>query len=156
MTVGSSKQPTDLTIRPFAPQDQKPARGLILEGLRGRFGTAFDDELNRDLDDIAASYAEAYFVVALLRGRLVGTGCLVPRGPEVAQVVRMSVGARHRRRGIGAAILDRLLDHARYLGCRRVILRTNAAWDGAIAFYTSCGFRQIGRNQGGILFEMIL
>ena len=147
-------EPRGLTIRPFAPGDQDAARDLILEGLRGRFGSAFDGDLNRDLDDIAASYAGAYFIIALLCDQLVSTGALVPRGPEVTQVVRMSVDRRYRRRGIGRAILDRLLERARCSGCRRVILGTNDAWDDAIAFYTSCGFRQVARHQGGILFEM--
>ncbi len=51
-------------------------------------------------------------------------------------------------------MLDRLLEHARSSGYRRVILETNDDWHDAIAFYEACGFTQTVCALGGILFEL--
>lgn len=141
-----------IVIRPFAPSDQTAARALILEGFRERFG-AIDETLNPDLHDIAASYARGLFVVACDRSAVVGTGALTPQPDGAAMVSRMSTTATFRGRGIGRAVLDHLVAHAAALGCTRVVLGTNAAWDDAIAFYVACGFAEIRRTDTGVLFE---
>ena len=150
-----TQQLDDFRIRPFAPADQASARGLILEGLVEHFG-APDDRFNHDLDDIATYYANANFLVAESGGIIVGTGCLVPQTGELAQIVRMSVERSKRRRGVGHAIVDALLSHARARGFGRVILTTNESWEDAIDFYTACGFHEIARANGGVLFEMVV
>ena len=148
-------QPDDFTIHPFTSGDQGAARALILDGLVEHFG-APDERFNHDLDDIAAYYASAIFVVAETGGIIVGTGCLVPQGEEMAQVVRMSVARANRRKGIGRAILEALLNHARARNFRRVILTTNESWEDAIGFYTTCGCEESLRAGGGVLFEMVV
>lgn len=85
-----------------------------------------------------------------------GTGCLVPQSEEMAQVVRMSVASANRRKGVGRAILEVLLNHARARDFRRVTLTTNDSSEDAIGFYTACGFRESVRAAGGVLFEMIV
>ena len=63
----------NLEIRPFQPSDQAIAKQLILEGLAEHWGT-LDPTLNPDLNDIAQSYTEGNFIVALLDGHIIGTG----------------------------------------------------------------------------------
>ena len=143
------------TIRRFIPSDQDAVRSLIIEGLAEHFG-AIDDRFNHDLDDIASHYAAGYLVVAEANGEIIATGCLVPQGGDLAQIVRMSTASPHRRKGVGSAILSALIDHARSQDFRRVILTTNEEWDDAIGFYTACGFAEKGRTSGGVLFELLL
>ncbi len=150
-----SDLPGEMTVRPFVPADQAEARRVILEGLRERFGF-IDERLNRDLDDIAAAYANALFLVAELNGKLVGTGALVHVIDGVDQVVRMSVDGGYRRTGVGRAILVRLLEHARSVGRRWAVLGTNDDWDDAIAFYRAMGFAPIWRGFGGVGFALDL
>jgi GNAT superfamily N-acetyltransferase len=142
-----------LTIRPFVPEDQAAARRLILDSMREHFAF-IDERFNRDVDNIAAYYTGAHFLVAIADGQLIGTGCLVPQGGDLAQVVRMSVERRYRRKGVGKALLHRLLEHARSSGYRRVILETNDDWHDAIAFYRACCFTETVRASGAILFEL--
>ncbi|KAJ3301442.1 hypothetical protein HDU93_006878, partial [Gonapodya sp. JEL0774] len=66
-----------LSIRPFLPSDQSPARELVLRGLEARWGT-LDPTLNPDLHDISRSFATGYFVVAVLGERVVATGGFIP------------------------------------------------------------------------------
>lgn len=144
-----------MVIRPLQPTDQAAARRLILDGLAEHWG-ALDPVLNRDLDDIAASYAAGIFLVAVQNGRLVGTGALIPAAPGVVRIVRMSVEKSVRRQGIGRALLRALLDAARAQGCRRVVLETTATWRDAVAFYTRHGFRPVAQQAGDIHFVLDL
>jgi len=142
-------------VRRFASGDQAAARSLILDGLAGHVGV-LDETLNRDLDDIAATFAGGAFFVVTVDGVIAGTGGLHVHGDGTAQVVRMSTADAHRRRGVGRAVLLPLVEEARARGCGRVTLATNADWDDAIAFYRACGFEEVARTATGVAFTMTL
>ena len=91
-----------ISIKPFESGDQEPVRRLILAGLAEHWGE-IDPGLNPDLEDIAASYEDATFLVAWLDGRIVGSGALVPRSDEAAEIVRMSVVSELEGEGSGRA-----------------------------------------------------
>ncbi len=126
---------------------------LILSGLEEHWGV-LDQSKNPDLDDIATSYARAIFWVAQKDGRIVGTGALVPRASGVAEIVRMSVAASMRRKGIGTMILQELCRRAKEAGFHRIILETNSTWHEVIRFYRGYGF-QITYYQGGAVYFAI-
>ncbi len=146
---------SDLTIRPFCPSDQAQVKALILAGLKEHWGW-LDPTLNPDLDDIAGAYARAIFLVAWLGGKLAGCGALVPRSPETAEIVRMSVAAEMRRQGIGGRILDNLVAAARRRGYRRIVLETTATWVEAVGFYKRHGFKPTDVRNGDQYFELEL
>jgi predicted GNAT family N-acyltransferase len=75
--------------------------------------------------------------LAFQDGHPVGTGRLLPDG----HIGRMAVLKAWRDRGIGARILDRLLDEARARGDREVVLSAQVR---AIAFYRKHGFVEEG------------
>ncbi len=126
-------------VRPFRPGDQDIVRALILEGLAGRWGH-LDEDLNPDLVDIGATYGAGTTLTAWVRGRLVGTGTLIPRGEGVAEVLRMSTAHDFRGRGVTTRLLRELLDDARRRGLRTVILETSAGWLDARSLYERNGF----------------
>lgn len=126
-------------LRDFVREDQVAVRSLILEGLRGHWGD-IDETLNSDLEDIASSYASGRTLVALHLGRIVGTGTLMPRDGNVAEIVRMSVDAGAGRHGVGRTMVAELIRTAQAWRVRAVVLETTTVWDEVVAFYTSCGF----------------
>ncbi len=134
-------------IRPYRAADQQAARQLILDGLGEHFGFV-DEELNPDLDHIAASYAGELFLVADQAGVLVGCGALIYEGDGIARVQRMSVRRPFRRQGIAGAILDRLIAEARLLERWRVVLETGF-WEDSVGFYTSKGFVPTSQDPWG-------
>jgi len=140
-----------LRIRPFVPADQDATRRLVLTGLGEHFGFV-DQSLNPDLDDIRASYLDrgALVVVADVGDELVGAGALFEEEPGVGRLVRMSVSGRHRRRGIGRALVAHLIDAARQRRFRRLLVETNDDWDDAIGLYRACGFREVARGDGSV------
>ncbi|MBN1250472.1 MAG: GNAT family N-acetyltransferase, partial [Anaerolineae bacterium] len=151
--------PINVRIRAFQPHDQAAAKDLILAGLEEHWGT-LDPTRNPDLNDVAATYAGASFLLAVMRDdsveRIVGTGALKPHNATTGEIVRMSVAREARRRGIGRRILDALLDEARVRGMTRVILETTETWAGAIAFYLAAGFEITHYQDGDVYFSLNL
>lgn len=129
----------EVSITRFNPSDQAAVRQLILDGLAGHFGE-LDPDLNPDLDDIAAHYSQAVFLVARAGDRIAGCGALVPLDGEAGEIVRMSVRREMRRQGIGRRVLEKLAQEARTLGLSRLVLETNVDWADVRRFYESYGF----------------
>lgn len=144
-----------LRIRPFARADQAAAQALILAGLAERWGQ-LDPTLNLDLRDIATSYAAGCFLVAYWGDTLIATGALLPEGPGVGRIVRMSVRADLRGQGLGRRMLDALVDAARARGDLHLALETTSTWTDAIRFYTRSGFTVIGEHDGDTHFVLAL
>jgi GNAT superfamily N-acetyltransferase len=144
-----------IVVRPFCPEDQETAKGLLLTGLVERWGW-LDPTANPDLDDISSAYAHGTFLVAWQADEVVGTGALLPEAEGVGRVVRMSVAREKRRRGIGGLVLGRLIEHARANGYRQLVLETTSTWDDAIGFYESHGFRRVGSWDGDTHFVLDL
>ena len=144
-----------ITLLPFKPADQAQVKNLILAGLAEHWGV-LDPGKNPDLDDIDSSYAGAVFLVAWQQNRIIGTGALVPRSDDTAEIVRMSVAADMRRKGIGRSILQELCKQARLAGFRKIILETTQTWDGAIEFYKRFGFQVSHHLQDDVYFVLEL
>ena len=134
-------------IRVFEAADQELVRLLILKGLGEHWGS-IDGSLNQDLNDIAASFAEGRTLVAQSEGLIVGTGTILPRQGNGAEIVRMSVAREARRFGVGQQLTSALLDVARGWKCERVIVETASHWTEVVAFYDRCGFRVTHEVEG--------
>ena len=74
-------------------------------------------------------------------GTVVGTARLVPAGPGECRIGRMAVLAAHRGRGVGAAMLEALLQRARDRGDRLAVLHAQLH---AADFYRRFGFQPHG------------
>jgi len=92
--------------------------------------------LGKELVEFFESIQE--FVVAELDGRVVGFGALHVMWEDLAEVRTLAVDADFKRRGIGAAMLRELLEHARLLGIHRVFCLTFE-----VEFFQSHGFEVI-------------
>jgi GNAT superfamily N-acetyltransferase len=106
------------------------------------------------LRDIACSYADGVFIEACAGSRIVGTGALKRRSPAVAEVLRVSVAADMRRKGIGGMILRFLLDQAKRANVERVILETTETWTDVIRFYQGHGFHVTHHQAGDVYFAL--
>ena len=144
-----------ISYAPFRPSDQSAVKALILAGLVEHWGR-LDPYKNPDLDDIAASYKDATFLVARRGEEIVGCGALVPHGTQEAEIKRMSVAVHARRQGIGRQILTALCEQARRQGFQRVILETTSTWSEVIAFYLDFGFRITHHQDGDTYFTLDL
>lgn len=94
-------------------------------------------ELEWDEADGGAVHAVAYNRLGLA----VGTGRLLPHVPGVAKIGRMAVSQAVRGGGVGRAVLEALMGHARARGDREVLLHAQAS---AASFYARAGFSPRG------------
>ena len=92
----------------------------------------------------------AHHLLAEVDGRLAGTGRIHRIDACTWQVRYMAVHPELRGRGIGAAVLAGLLDHARGHGGGRVFLN---AREGTAGFYQAAGFAVAG--EGPLLYSSI-
>ena len=136
-----------ISIKPFESEDQEAVRSLILAGLAEHW-EEIDPTLNPDLKDIRAYYDDSTFLVAWFDGRIIGSGALIPKSGQIAEIVRLSVAPEFRRRGIGKQILERLCQEAKELGFQRIVLETTSTWSEAIEFYIRFGFRVTYHQDG--------
>ncbi len=79
-------------------------------------------------------------------GALLGIGAIKRLGPDHAEIKSMHTAEAARGRGIGRAMLTRLLEVARARGFRRISLETGttAAFTSARMLYQSAGFVPCG------------
>jgi predicted GNAT family N-acyltransferase len=99
-----------------------------------------------ELDDLDATCVHA--VAFDVDGKAIGTGRLLPDG----HIGRMAVVKEWRRRGIGAEILQALMDEARRRGHKEVALSAQLQ---AAEFYRGFGFEAEGKvyKEAGILHQ---
>jgi predicted GNAT family N-acyltransferase len=93
------------------------------------------EQIELDADD-----AQAFHALALKGREPVGCGRMVPRG-EYVKIGRMAVLEGQRGQGIGRALLQFLMEHARRSGFRRAVLDAQAH---AEEFYRKQGFISVG------------
>jgi GNAT superfamily N-acetyltransferase len=139
-------------IRRFIASDAPEAWELHKVGLRQYGIDRGDGPWDDDLRDITSTYlaTRGEFLVAVNGDRLVGMGGLRQVDAATAEIKRMRVRPDFQRRGIGTAILQRLVDRARELGYRSLILDTTAHQVPAQNLYFKNGFVEIGSRAEGI------
>lgn len=154
--VGKRQNPT--VVRNFTPHDQDAVEELVLDGLRERWGDSFDTSYNPDLADIDGHYLAkgAEVLVVEVDAQIVAAGALVLEGRDRGRVVRMSVAASHRRRGLARTVVEELIRRARERGLSELHVSTDTPWISAVALYRSCGFEEVGQDDTDTHFSMDL
>ncbi len=122
----------------------EPGISYSLRQIRRFLGIATADGLVADIDGTIAGFVIGY----LTRG-------------SVAHVVTLDVHPSYRRRNLGTALLEELLNRFSRAGAREARLEVSTANTGAIAFYRKLGFRRRRRipgyyGRGRDAFEMEL
>jgi len=85
-------------------------------------------------------------------GGLVGFGLLRPYSPiqafEHTAVEVIFLSQAHTGRGLGSAVLDRLLEEAKAKGITRVLAHISSRNEGSVGFHARHGFVECGRFPG--------
>ncbi len=80
-------------------------------------------------------------------GVLLGSSCVWVMAEE-AHLLRIATAPGHRRRGLGRALLTRVLVEVEAERCHRILLEVGARNEAAVRLYESFGFETIGRRVG--------
>ncbi|MCI4322858.1 MAG: GNAT family N-acetyltransferase [Thermoplasmata archaeon] len=153
------KADPDPKIRPLRRSDRWGFQALRLEALATdplAFGSTFVQE-SKDSESrweervrgAVGSTTEAVWVAESTDGSLIGmVGMFVEKGRDHAHLWGMWVHPEHRRRGVGAALVDALLEHADTVWLTPELkLSVNPTQKAAVNLYRSRGFVPTGRTE---------
>lgn len=140
---------TALTIRRCVPQD--------LERIASIERASFSDPWSFETFSAALALRHMRFLVAEEGGRDGGAGGAAPAlvGYVVAlvmadegEIADVAVAPSARCRGIGRALLERIMADVMEVGLRALYLEVRESNAAARALYRSLGFEQVGRRRG--------
>jgi putative acetyltransferase len=155
-----------LTVRRYTAADRDSVRELFVRvnrelappHLKDAFESYIERSLVEEIERIPAYYGErggSFWVAVPLPappgepggwGGIFGTFGLERRDAVSAELRRMYVDSRARRRGIGREMLSRAEDVARQDDCVRMVLSTSELQQAAISLYRNSGY-QIVREE---------
>ncbi len=143
---------------PFEPTHAAGFAALVVDTLR-EFGFERDAELDRDLDDPAATYAALW--IALAGDVVAGSVALRALGGAAYELKRMYLRPACRGHGVGKRLLATALDWARANRARAVRLDTTERMVAARGLYESVGFARVPgeaprQGQQRLLYELTL
>lgn len=142
----------DWTIRDFSSADAPAFAALNRRWIDEMF--AMEEKDHRQLDQPQATVIDpgGYIAIADAKGWVVGTGAIIPPshapddGETWMEVIKMATDPSAQGQGIGAAILERLIDTARARGATAMWLETNDQLEAATALYERTGFSALGKD----------
>ncbi len=137
----------DLAFQDLAELSLRGLRGLLERAFEGYPGALriTDDTVDGLLANQGASVLLSR--VALLEGKPVAVGMVARRGRS-CRIAAFGVVAEHRRKGLGRALMRRLLEESSQRGETRVWLEVLESNEAAVRLYESLGFRRYRRLVG--------
>ena len=152
-------------IRILGAADAGAFQALRLRGLRespAAFGSTLEEEVGRSIEEVAERLAElrsvprrATFGAFDENGSLLGVAACVQQGGikmrHKANVFAMYVSPDARGRGVGRALVARLIEHARgWEGVERLTLTVTDTQQTARRLYLAAGFQVFGSEPDGL------
>ena len=101
----------------------------------------YDAELNCPESKYAPPYGRLY--IALWNSIPAGCVALRRMDSENCEMKRLFVRSEHRGKGIGGRLVQQIIDDARAIGYKRMLLDTLPFLERAISMYRNLGFREI-------------
>jgi putative acetyltransferase len=133
----------EIFIRDAGNEDGERVRNLVFGVLREYDLTVETGGTDADIADIEANYTKrggVFEVIEDVDGNLLGTIGLYPLDAETVELRKMYFDRKLRGRGVGRMMLERMIEKARALGCKRIYLETASILKEAVALYEKYGF----------------
>jgi putative acetyltransferase len=133
----------EIIVRPATNQDCQNVKDLVFGVLREYGLDPAPEGIDRDLDDLQASYIDRGGIFEILEdedGKLLGTVGLYPLDESHIELRKMYFSKEIRGQGLGNKTLQRMIDLARKKGFRQISLETASVLKEAIGLYKKFGF----------------
>ena len=163
---------SEAKISPIKPEQASETRRMIYTVANSIFHDAPDTESAiayysktwplPDLDDIQGKYIDknGAFLVAVIDGKIIGSGALNMLAESVCEVRRLWFLPEYQGKGLGYRMMQALLAIARRKGYKIARLETSPAYqERAYRFYRRLGFYEIpryGDEDDDIGMELVL
>lgn len=143
----------DWTIRPFQPGDAPSFAALNRRWIEEMF--SLEEKDTRQLEHPKDTILDkgGFIAVADADGWVVGTGAIIPatHSPnddrKWMEIIKMATDPAAQGQGIGAGILERLIDYASQNGADAIWLETNQKLEAATALYQKHGFKALENDE---------
>ena len=142
-------------LRRFEKKDEEAVYNLHVTAMKlaGTYIGTSDTEHQWDADfknieDIYINNKGEFFVVTI-GDKVVGMGALRKVDDSTAEIKRMRVEPSLQGKGLGKLILDKLIEKARELGYKKLVLDVAEKQKGAQHLYESRGFKEYKRGDLG-------
>ena len=142
-----SREAAAVTIVPFEARHRAAFRDLNVAWISQYFTMEAADYAVLDEPEKHLLEPGGYIAIAQLDGRVVGTCALKVAQAQEFELVKMAVDPVVQGRGIGFLLGQHVIDRARELGARRILLETNSRLKPAISLYHKLGFQP---HHGGV------
>jgi putative acetyltransferase len=134
----------EISIRAATNADCEKIQNLVFTVLREYNLEPEIGGTDADLNDIEANYLKSggwFEVLEDARGNLLGTVGLFPLDKETVELRKMYFHKNLRGRGFGKKTLERMIEKARELKCKKIYLETASILREAVALYEKYGFQ---------------
>jgi ribosomal protein S18 acetylase RimI-like enzyme len=139
----SELPPIPVNVRTYEPRDREVVRHLYHEGLIG--GAIAPNDTGLDVEDVPGAYLATpsnHFWVAETNDRqIVGMIGVQSHRDGEAEIRRLRVRQDHRRRGIGARLLETAIKWCQDRGCLKVTLDTYMEREPALKLFEKFKFK---------------
>ncbi len=132
------------TTRRYIESDLDNVWELHINGLVQTQSYIADPKLDADLNDIKKHYLEnnGEFLVAVLDNKILGMGAIRKIDNDTAELKRMRVKTDYQGQGVGSVILESLIERAKKLWYKNLILDTSSKQESAQNLYKKFGFKE--------------
>jgi ribosomal protein S18 acetylase RimI-like enzyme len=141
--VSEQLPPIPVTVRSYEPRDQEVVKHLYLEGLIG--GRIAPNDTGVDIDNVQKAYFSTpgnhLWVAENQKGEVVGMIAVQVHRESEGEIRRLRVRQDHRRRGIGARLLETALEWCKEFGCLKVTLDTYMEREPALKLFEKFKFK---------------
>lgn len=146
--------PTGHRLVPLHEEDAASALRIFNEHVSSGFAAYAEEPLPESFILSLLRSASGYPVIGVEQsdGGLVGFGLLRPYSPmpafETTAVVTIFLSQAHTGRGLGSAVLERLIEEGKTKGIERVLAHISSRNPRSIRFHARHGFVECGRFPG--------
>jgi GNAT superfamily N-acetyltransferase len=141
--VSEPLPPIPVKVRTYQPRDRDVVKHLYVEGLIG--GHIAPNDTGLDIEDIPGAYLASpnnhFWVAENMAGEVVGMIGVQSHRDGEAEIRRLRVRQDHRRRGIGAKLLETAIEWCKEFGCLKVTLDTYMERDPALKLFEKFKFK---------------
>ncbi|OGJ17911.1 hypothetical protein A3K73_02800 [Candidatus Pacearchaeota archaeon RBG_13_36_9] len=133
-----------MKIRRARKGDEEEIKEIVRKSLFEIFKVEPPQSVFEDLGNINKNYV--LFYVAGDKNKVIGcAGLKIQR--DIPRIKKMYLLKAYRRKGIGQALLDKLIRYCETRGHKKIVLSTTPEMKGAISFYKKNGFRKTRENK---------
>lgn len=137
-----------IEILPYDPQYNHYFRDINLPWVEGLFAVEPFDQAQFDLPEETIVQPGGTIIFARVEGKIVGTVALYKSDESTFEMIKMGVKPEAQSKGVGLALGKEIIQVAKRLGGKKLILYSNTKLQAALRLYEKLGFISIVPEEG--------